>query len=151
MKTFLYYFGIAIFIPLSSCGQQRKNDPFNKEHYKEIKRGEEDKYPYVVVFNNKLDTNYKLKTIYLDSTYQEILFENFFKNDIPEGPYFSYSGGKIYQSGYYKNGKHDGIRITYRKNKIIQKAYFNNGVKVGTWIEYGSNGEVIKKTVYDKK
>jgi antitoxin component YwqK of YwqJK toxin-antitoxin module len=150
MKFMLF---IVLVIPLASCSQTINNSFFDESNYKEIKRGRDEVYPYVIVYVNKSDSNYILKKNYLfDSTYQGNTYgKTFYYRGVANGPFESIIGGKISQKGVFKNGNYDGERLYFTEGgRLSQRAFFKNGVKFGTWEEYNEKGKLIKKIKFDE-
>ena len=143
---------LILLIPSISCSQSDKNLSFKEGDYIEIKRGADEGYPFVIVYANKVDTNYKLKKIFFfDSTYLgDTYAKTFYYKGREEGPFESIIAGKMSQKGTFKNGKYDGERLHFTEGILTQKAYFTDGVKTGTWEQYDEDSKLIKKTTYNK-
>jgi antitoxin component YwqK of YwqJK toxin-antitoxin module len=139
------------FIPFFSCSQVKKETVFNESDYIEIKRGEDDGYPYVIVYTNKYDTNYTLKKIFIvDSTYQDSTFTKFFYfKNVLEGPFESWTDGEISEKGVFKKGKYEGERLLFGDGKLMRKSYYKDGKKAGVWEKYDETGKLTSKTYFD--
>jgi antitoxin component YwqK of YwqJK toxin-antitoxin module len=145
-----YILIILVFITGISCAQK---DMYDLEDYKEIKRGiimvDEVLVPNVIILQNKFDTNYTAKLTYDDTTYTNLSTTFFYYQGIANGPFKSYTAGRLFVTGYYKQGKREGERIVYGSHFIRNRQFFKNGLKTGTWEEYDDNGRLKRKTIYD--
>ena len=143
---------IVLFIPLISCSQGSNKSFFQEADYIELKRGSEEEYPYVIVYVNRLDNNYKLKkNFFFDSTYMGNTYaKTYYFKDVAEGPFESIIHGQLSQKGAFKNGKYDGERLHFTEGKLTQKAYFKDGKKSGVWEQYDENGKLITRIKYDQ-
>jgi antitoxin component YwqK of YwqJK toxin-antitoxin module len=149
MRFYLLLFVVGY--SLSSCAQNGNPDLFNETNYVERKKGADAGYSYVIVFTNKFDSNYTKKEIYWDSTYIKIVSKTFWYKNSPDGPFYTYSDGRLFRKGHFKSGLHDGEVTTYENGKIISKQYFSKGIKTGTWEEFNSKGKLIRRITYDDK
>jgi antitoxin component YwqK of YwqJK toxin-antitoxin module len=140
-------------MPLMACSQPNKKSFLYEMDYKEIKRGADEGCPNVIVYVNKLDTNYKLKkNFFFDSTYSGNTFaKTFYFKNLAEGPFESVVFGQISQKDFFKNDKYDGERLYFTEGILTEKAHFKDGRKSGTWEYYNEEGKLIKKVISDEK
>jgi len=151
MRYLLTYIIIIVLLPSFSCGHPKKDEVYIESNYVKVKHGRDSIYPYIILYQNRIDTNYSRREIFFDSNYTQPLSKFFYYKNVLEGPFFIYVNGSISMKGQYKQGKKDGVRLTYEDGKVQQKAYFKDGIKTGTWEEYNVKGKLIRKTTYDKK
>jgi hypothetical protein len=150
MKTLFF---LVCSIPLWSCSQSTGNISkyYTEADYKQISKGPNEDYPFVITYIHRLDSNYKMRKIFFDSSYNEnsVVRLFYYKNQLT-GPYERKINGIITERGEYKNGEKHGERFRYYDNgKLREKASFQNGKKHGVWEEYDKDGKVIRKEVYE--
>lgn len=142
-----------LFLPFISCSQTKDSSIYNESNYIEKKRGEDDGYPYVILYVNRYDTTYRFKKNFMfDSTQLGNSYsKTFYYKDVPAGPFESMVYGEISQRGTFKNGRYDGEKLSFTNGKLTQKAYFKAGKKIGIWEKYDIKGKLLKKTTYDNR
>lgn len=130
-----------------------EKDIYNLKDYKELERGmvivDDVLMPNVILMQHKTDTSHTAKLTYTDSLYNDLATIFFYFKGVADGPFKSYSDGKLFVTGYYKNGKREGERIVHGQRFIRSRQFFKNGKKIGTWEEYDGNGKLKRKTSYD--
>lgn len=125
---------------------------YNESQYSQISRGEDPQNlddPFVIVYKNNANPSYRLRKVYADSAYTELLSKTFFKDSLPEGPYISYYKDSVAMQGTFKNGQWDGEWLTYREGQLLLKAYYTEGVKTGTWEEYTPQGGLKRRITFN--
>ena len=125
---------------------------FDESNYIKVSQGtdpENADHQYVITYKNNQNSTYRLKKVYRDSSYTEIISKSFYKDSLQQGPFLIYSKGKMVLQGSYKNGKWDGERLTYLNEKLLQRAYYKEGVRIGTWEEYYAQGVLRSKITFD--
>jgi len=135
-------------ICLVGCSQVN-NGEYDKSSYDLVSRGVDMTYPYVLLYKNRADSDRSYKEVYFDSTYKNLISKSFLYKNVANGPYFSYSKGKLFIESNFKDGKIDGKRIIYENGRVKSESFFKKGIKIGTWIEYDVKGKIIRKTDYD--
>lgn len=138
---------LFLLFALESCAKS-SSDTFDIEEYRILKIGEDDGYPYVKVYVNKVDSSWKMKDIYWDSVYTNHISRMFFHDSVAEGPFYGFVQGRLSRQGRYKNGKRDGEYLTFSDGRLIARSFYKEGRRTGEWLEYDQNGEVRKKTLY---
>lgn len=144
-----FVLAICILICLTGCTQVSTNCKYDISSYYLYSRGGDKQFPFVFSYRNVKDSNCSYKEIYFDSAYTKLISKSFFYNNVANGPYVSYSNGKLFIEANFKNGKIDGKRITYEDGRVSREAYFKDGIKIGLWIEYNKFGKIIRRTKYD--
>lgn len=138
-------------IYVASC-QDKKNDPFNENNYKEVRRGKyRETELYAIVLQNKSDTQYTLVKMFNDSSYNPNFYiQHYEYKALMDGPLESFISGKSGGKKFYKQGKRHGEGVSLRSDgTIAEKQFYNMGKKVGVWEFYDSYGRIFKKKYYN--
>lgn len=150
MKTILI---LLLLFPFACFGQVVDSSWFDRKDYVEKKRGDDDGYPFVIVYVHQKDTSLVLKRNYIfDSTYEGNTYhETFYYKGEPEGPWRSVINGQVGAMGFYKNGHRAGERLRYEDGVVTRRSWFDStGAKTGTWEEYDNKGKLVSATIYEE-
>ncbi len=105
---------------------------------------------YAIFYKNRLDTSYKMKQLFLDSSMSKKVSKMFYHNGKPNGPYEAYDMDKIQAKGNYKEGVLDGQRLTYfNSGTVMERAQFVNGKRSGIWEYYNFQGGLRRRITYN--
>jgi antitoxin component YwqK of YwqJK toxin-antitoxin module len=105
---------------------------------------------YEVTYSHRLNANYKMKKVYLDSAGTKMVSKNYSHQGKLHGPFESYAMGRLQAKGWFKNGKLDGERVTYYGSGTVQeKANFKNGKREGVWEYYDLQGALKRRVTYN--
>lgn len=173
-KQFLTYLLVAI---LPVCLLAQGNQPINNTDSKGLKQGRwielnnslESSGDYVNNMKNGMwithfqDNNmlYKIENFEMDkkqgvfielSKRGSLVSEQYFTNDMPDGPVRQYApNGLLLSSGNYRQGVLHGIQTSYYENmqsKKSEESTFSNGVKDGPSRWFNTEGAVIAEYIY---
>lgn len=142
---------LCLFLPFAGIGQTTNAALFSESSYAPAGQGVDPDNTFnrfVIVYKNSSDSNYRMKKVFLDSAYTQLLSKSFFQSGTPEGPFEMYAENRIILQGAYKNGKWDGDRKAYRNGVLVHKAHFTDGLRTGVWEEYGPQGQLRRRLTY---
>ena len=147
MNQILFCLLSLFFFSSTSC--QNTDGLYDERNYNEV--GRDTTVGYLKIYHYKYDTSYTMWKHYIDTIANDNGFwvKRFYHNDLKDGPYESYSNGRLREKGFYRNGKRDGDYIEYQDSgRVDIRGQYRMGKKVGIWEDYYSDGVIFKRVYY---
>jgi antitoxin component YwqK of YwqJK toxin-antitoxin module len=154
MKFLPFSLLLFVLLPSLSYGQAASSPLYDESDYVRVSRDlgpEATDEPFTVWYKYGQDSSYALKKIYLDSAQTQLLEKVFYKDGLPEGPFYGYWNGSLTVQGTYKKGHLDGERLSYQNSKLVQRSYFTDGLNSGTWELFDETEKLIRQITYNSR